>query len=99
MGASVYVQVFAQNAIGNGTMSVAGNGAIVSVIVVPNAPTSLVRDSITSTPTAIGINWSDGTSNGGSPILDYQVLHDQGNNTFVIVQAGITTKSYLISSL
>lgn len=57
LGSSVFVQVFAQNAIGNGTMSTPGNGAIVSVIVAPSAPTSLTRNSQTSTPVAIGLDW------------------------------------------
>jgi hypothetical protein len=52
-------------------MSAAGNGALVSVIVVPSAPTLLIRNNLTSTPTAIGFDWTDGASNGGSPILDY----------------------------
>lgn len=63
--------MFAQNAIGNGTMSTPGNGAIISVVVVPGAPTKPTRNAVTSTPTSIGIDWQDGTSNGGSPILDY----------------------------
>lgn len=57
-------------------MSAVGNGAIVRVIVVPNPPTNLARDVLTSTPTAIGLTWSDGASNGGSPIIDYQILFD-----------------------
>ena len=76
IGSSVYARVYAQNAIGNGTVSAVGNGAVVRVIVVPNAPTNLARDILTSTPTAIGLTWSDGASNGGSPIIDYQVLFD-----------------------
>ena len=61
-------------------MSNPGNGALISVIVVPSAPTALARNSTTSTPIAIGLNWEDGASNGGSPILDYQVLTDLGTN-------------------
>ena len=57
-------------------MSAVGNGAVVNVIVVPSAPINLVRNILTSTPTAIGIDWSNGASNGGSPIIDYQVLYD-----------------------
>lgn len=52
-------------------MSTPGNGAIISVVVVPGAPTKPTRNAVTSTPTSIGIDWQDGTSNGGSPILDY----------------------------
>lgn len=93
--------MFAQNAIGNGTMSAPGNGAIISVVVVPSAPTQVTRNAVTSTPTSIGFTWQDGASNGGSPILDYQVLFDQGNNgtSFVIAQAGITVKAFVMTGL
>lgn len=80
-------------------MSAIGNGAVVRVIVVPNAPTNPARDILTSTPTAIGITWTDGASNGGSPIIDYQVLFDQGTNNFTIASAGITTKAFVRTGL
>jgi len=80
-------------------VSAVGNGAIVRVIVVPNPPTNLARDVLTSTPTAIGLTWSDGASNGGSPIIDYQILFDQGTNNFTITSAGITTRAFVRTGL
>lgn len=101
LGSSVFAQVFAINAIGNGTMSQPGNGAIISVIVVPSAPTQVTRNAATSTPVSIGLTWLDGASNGGSPILDYTITFDQGNNgaSFVIAAAGITVRNFVMTGL
>ncbi|KDO30965.1 hypothetical protein SPRG_04153 [Saprolegnia parasitica CBS 223.65] len=58
--------------------------------VVPIAPEAPTLDSRTSINTAaandgiIYINWRPPTDNGGSPITDYQVYMDAGNNNFVL---------------
>lgn len=44
LGASVYASVICMNGVGNSPQSSVGNGAIIEVSVVPDAPISLVRN-------------------------------------------------------
>lgn len=55
---------------------------------------NLARDHSITTLTILGLTWSDGLSNGGQPILDYQVSFDQGTGDWIILQSGVTTKSF-----
>jgi hypothetical protein len=48
-GSSIYAKVLAYNSIGDGAFSIAGNGAIISTILVPDAPMNLMRDSVATT--------------------------------------------------
>jgi hypothetical protein len=61
---------------------------------VADAPVSLTNDLLTTTDTTIRFIWSDGSSNGGSSIIDYTVFYDQGTSTFVELEAGVTTQFY-----
>jgi hypothetical protein len=45
----------------------------------------------------IRFTWSDGLSDGGSPVIDYTVYYDQGSNTFVELESGVTSQFYLTS--
>ena len=44
----------------------------------------------------LAFTWSDGASDGGTPIIDYRVYYDAGTNgaTFTILDFGVTSKSY-----
>lgn len=44
----------------------------------------------------LAFTWSDGPSNGGTPIIDYRVYYDAATNgaTFTILDFGITAKNY-----
>jgi hypothetical protein len=64
---------------------------------VADAPISLANDPLTTTDTVIRFTWSDGSSDGGSPVIDYTVYYDQGSNTYVELEAGVTTQYYLTS--
>jgi hypothetical protein len=64
---------------------------------VANAPISLTNDPLTTTDTVIRFTWSDGSSNGGSSIIDYTVYYDQGTSTFVQLEAGVISQFYLTS--
>jgi uncharacterized membrane-anchored protein YitT (DUF2179 family) len=46
------------------------------MIVLPDAPTLLAVNTTVTTATSIGITWSDGSSNGGTPIIDYTISYD-----------------------
>jgi len=52
------------------------NQEIIKIIVVPDAPVQLTRDSSATTTSAAGLNWQDGASDGGTPVIDYRVSYD-----------------------
>ncbi len=43
---------------------------------VPDAPVSLLNDPLITTKSVIGFTWSDGSSNGGTNVIDYRVSWD-----------------------
>ena len=76
-----------------------GNGAIVSTVVVPDAPRNLIRDAVATTTSQVGLSWDQGLLDGGSPVIDYRVAFDIGDGTFIVVQSGLTVRSYRRSPL
>jgi hypothetical protein len=64
---------------------------------VSDAPISLANDILTTTDTTIRFTWSDGSSDGGNAVIDYTIFYDQGTNTFVELEVGVTTQYYLTS--
>ena len=46
----------------------------------------------------MSFTWLDGASNGGSPIVGYNVYFDQGVGNFIMLTSGVTTKSYTTSA-
>lgn len=73
-GDSVIAQIKSVNFYGESLQVVTGNGAVIRDV--PDAPKSLQNDLGTSSDTLIRFTWSDGTSDGGTPVLDYIVLYD-----------------------
>jgi len=47
----------------------------------------------------VGLQWLAPASNGGSPIIDYQISYKTAAAAFSILATGITTTSYTASSL
>jgi len=43
---------------------------------VPDAPTTLANDATTTTDTVIKFTWTEGASNGGTAVIDYDVYYD-----------------------
>jgi hypothetical protein len=84
-GDSVYAKVLAYNSIGEGQFSIAGNGAIISTIVVPDAPQNLLRDPVATTTSQVGLTWDDGAYDGGSAVIDYRVSFDIGDGSFIVI--------------
>jgi hypothetical protein len=64
---------------------------------VPDAPISLANDPLTTTDTVIRFTWSNGLSDGGTVEIDYNVYYDQGTDTFVELEAGVTSQFYQTS--
>jgi hypothetical protein len=55
---------------------------------------SLTNDPSTTTDTVIRFTWSDGASDGGSPVIDYTVYYDQGINSLIMLDTGIINQYY-----
>lgn len=98
-GDSIIIKVSAINNYGSSLLSDEGNGAI--ILTNPDAPVNLAEDYSTKTEESIGLNWVDGTNNGGANILDYRVSFDQGlgTDTFIVLESGIPSNSYIASGL
>jgi hypothetical protein len=47
--------------------------------------------------TRIGFTWEDGVSDGGTAVLDWRITYDQSTGNNVILEAGITQRSYTTS--
>jgi hypothetical protein len=62
---------------------------------VPDAPISLTNDPLTTTDTVIRFTWTDGPSDGGTSVIDYSVYYDQGTNSYVLLDAAVTTQFYV----
>ena len=91
-GDSVVAQILSINLYGESTQIVTGSGAVIRDL--PDAPVSLFNDPTITTDKLIRFTWSDGLSNGGTAIIDYTVLYDQGSNSFVQLAAGVTNRYY-----
>lgn len=61
---------------GESAQSTGGNGAVLKLSVVPDAPVSLARDSDNTWEGQITVTWRDGASDGGQPIDYYRVSYD-----------------------
>ena len=68
------VKVTAINIYGESEQSVAGNGGVIQVL--PDSPISLLNDPLVTTDLVIKFTWSDGSNNGGTSIIDYDVYYD-----------------------
>lgn len=66
---------------------------------IPDAPINFANNAALTAATQIGLTWSEGLSNGGTPVISYRLSFDQGTNTFVIAASGITTKYFTVTGL
>lgn len=65
----------------------------------PDAPTSLAEDSVVTKATQIGLTWSDGAYNGGSPITNYQVYFAQASSVDFTLFSTVNTRSATVTGL
>lgn len=82
-----------------------GEGAQSSAVVIlaaklPDAPVSLADNAAETTAYQIGLTWADGSYNGGTPIIDYEVsFKQQAAGSYTVFQTGVLTKSTTVTSL
>lgn len=84
-GASVYAKVLAYNSIGSSIESAVGNGAVVKLSSIPDAPI-LTQDKSATNRRQVALVWTDGAYNGGQPVIDYQISSDQGVGTWRVIR-------------
>jgi hypothetical protein len=89
---SVYVKIISVNLYGESELSFEGNNAVIQLV--PDAPITLTNDPLTTTDTVIRFTWSDGSSDGGTAVIDYSVYYDQGTNNYVLLDAAVSTQFY-----
>jgi hypothetical protein len=91
-GSSIYASVVAYNNVGDSPNSDVGNGALIIVSTIPDAPTNLLRNALISLDmTMISFTWEDGAADGNQPIIDYRISYDQGTGDLVVSDTGFTT--------
>jgi hypothetical protein len=56
-----------------------------------------VNEDTTSSATLIKFTWEDGTSDGGSPVIDYQVDYELLDGSYVELDSAITSQEYTTS--
>ena len=72
---------------------------IVSLAVVPTAPISLANNAAATASGIVGLTWLAVASDGGSPVIDYQISYKSGAEAYKVLAQGITTTNYTESLL
>ena len=65
----------------------------------PSEPLSLANDASVTASGIVGLMWSAVASDGGSPVIDYQISSKIGTGAYSVLVSGITTTLYTASSL
>jgi hypothetical protein len=86
------VKVIATNFYGDSPFVISEGGMIFTI---PDAPVGLENDAAITTSSVIKIKWSAGTSDGGSQVLDYSVVYDQGKGVWTQLAFGLTDQFYV----
>jgi hypothetical protein len=47
----------------------------------------------------VGITWTEGINNGGTPVIDYSLWQSIDNLTFTLVADSILTTSYRVTTV
>ena len=56
--------------------------------------TTIIRDEVNTSKTQVAFTWTSPASSGGSAVIDYTIMWDQGTGTYIQAAAGVTTTSY-----
>jgi hypothetical protein len=71
----------------------------VKLTVLPDPPINLMRNNLLTSPSKITFSWEQGASDGGYPIIDYQVSTDYANGTWTIVADKNVAKNFTLTSV
>jgi hypothetical protein len=95
-GDSIFAKIVSVNVYGESQQSLAGNGALIQTI--PDSPINLLNDASTTTGYLIKFTWTEGISNGGSKVIDYNIYYDQGLGVYVLLAQKVTSTFYETST-
>ena len=95
-GDSIFAKIVSVNVYGESQQSLAGNGALIQTI--PDSPINLLNDASTTTGYLIKFTWTEGISNGGSKVIDYNIYYDQGLGGYVLLAQKVTSTFYETST-
>lgn len=66
----------------------------------PDAPINLQNDPLVTSAYQVGLDWSDGAYNGGSPIIDYKILFREiGAQSFNVFSDTTAQQSETVTGL
>ena len=92
MNEEVYANIIAYNVYCDSPFSEPGNNGLVKLV--PDAPVNLENDPTVTDDIKIKFGWQDGPSDGGDPVLDYDVYYDQGTDSWVLLESNVLTQYY-----
>ena len=70
----IYAKIIAYNLYGDSPFSEPSNGGLVKLV--PDAPLSLTNDPAITNAFTIRFTWTEGLSNGGLTVFDFDVYYD-----------------------
>jgi Fibronectin type III domain len=99
-GVPVYAIVSAINIVGPSVFSAQTLDADAAIILTnPDAPINLVNVPSITSATKVGLTWTIGDKDGGSPVIDYTVSKALGTGSYEVYQQGILTTSFTVEGL
>ena len=97
-GDYVEAKVAAINAVGSSELSVRGSGAFVYTI--PDAPTGLANVAEKTESNQVGLTWTEGVFNGGTPVTDYSVyIKSSGASSFTKFVEDIVSTNTVVTDI
>jgi hypothetical protein len=90
-------KVESRNAFGYSTSF--SNEVSIRAASVPTAPQTLVNNPAVTASGTVGLTWVAPSSDGGSPVIDYQVSFKTGAAAFSVLATGIPSTYYTANSL
>ena len=90
-------KVTARNSVGSSVLS---SAVSIRAAKIPDSPINMADVPTITTAYQIGLSWTEGAYNGGSPVLDYQVEFKIATaSTYSVYASGHTTTSITITNL
>jgi len=72
------------------------NEVYVRAASLPNAPILIANNPAITRAGIIGLTWSPGAYDSGSPVIEYRIFYKTGNNSFTLLAAGVTGTAYTV---
>jgi hypothetical protein len=74
-----------------------GNGAV--ILTNPDAPLNFVEVYADRTATSLGLSWSLGVANGGTPVIDYTISYAENFGQLKVLTTGVLSTNYVATGL